>query len=118
MLEEASFELRSAYATLAKINENGANPKHSIEKAVHHIETAMNHHQSNQMSQSRSGVSGAISSAAHQRHHSDLGEALHEAKSAHKQLSMGNIEHATEEVARAHRHLEHALNGHQALTGR
>jgi hypothetical protein len=118
MLEEASFELRSAYATLAKINENGANPKHSIEKAIHHIESAMEHHQSNQMNQNRSGVSGAISTAAHHKHHNDLAEALHEARSAHKHLGTGHVTEATEAVAHAHRHLERAISGHQALMGR
>ncbi len=118
LLEEASFELRSAYATLAKINATGANPSHSIEKAIHHIEMVLHHHQSNHMTVNRSGVTGSIGNAAHQHHHHNLEEALHEARSAHKQLGMGDVEPAAEHVAHAQRHLVRAISGHQALIGR
>jgi hypothetical protein len=118
LLEEASFELRSAYATLAKINENGANPHHSIEKAIHHLEIVMQDHQEHQMHMHRSGVSGAISEGAHHQHHKHLEEALHEARAAHRQLGMGEVPEAKEEVARAHHHVDRAIEGHEALMGR
>jgi hypothetical protein len=113
-LHKAALELKHAHSATGK---NGGKAAQHVATAIGHIEAAIQHHKT-LLNQNRSGVSGAIATAAHHKHHSHLQEALHAAKAAEKQIASGNASRAAADISKAHHHVELAMHSHNALIGK
>jgi hypothetical protein len=113
-LHKAAHELKHAHGEVGK---NGGKAAHHVSAAIGHIEHAIQLHKS-ALTQNRTGLNGALASAAHHHHHSQLHEALHAAKEAEKHIAAGNATHAAHEIARAHHHVELAMHSHHHLIGK
>jgi hypothetical protein len=115
-LHNAAHELTHAHT--AATGNNGGKAHQHVTAAIGHIEAAIHHHKTKHLNQTRTGVTGALATAAHHHHHNQLHEALHAAKAAQKQLAEGNAAKASHDISKAHHHIELAIHSHHALIGK
>jgi hypothetical protein len=109
-LHLAAHELKHARTALGG---KEGNAQQHLSQAIGHIEQAIHHHKTTVLAQPRTGLSGALVTAAHHHHHGQLHEALHAAKEAQKHLAAGKVHEARKEAERAHHHVELAIHHHR-----
>jgi hypothetical protein len=114
-LEKAAHELKHAHSEVT--GKNVGKASEHVTAAIGHIEKAIELHK-HHLNQTRTGVTGTITSAAHHHHHHHLHEALHAAKEAEKHIASGKTAEAAKELSKAHEHVELAMHSHKALIGK
>lgn len=110
-LHQAIRDLKAAQGAVTANNPGQAHK--DVAAAIHQIEQAIRHHHKRNLGQTRTGLSGALTTAAHHHHHDLLQRALADARAAEKQIQHGHAGKAIKDIHGAERHVHAAIVSHR-----
>jgi len=97
-----------------EIGGNRAGTAHQhVTAAIREVTVAAQHHHKTNLSKPKSGLSGALSTAVHHKHHGHLQQAIQDLHKAERQLKTGHTGKAAHDVTAAEKQIHEALRTHK-----